>query len=282
MSCNISSSKIENPLLVELLKTLTDYFRKINADFFVIGATARDIILSNIFDEMPRRKTADLDIAIAIPDWSKFEQISLDLETLGSFVKSTKQKQRFIFKGEYLMDIVPFGGVEKDDQKILWPPDEQIGMSTLGFAQVAKHTMKVTIDNDFAIYVATLPGIFLLKLAAWNDRNLETNKDAEDMAYIISVYLSINQERAVNVYYHELYEVANFDPFIAGGVLLAYDINMIIGDTPIISNKFSQIIALEINKEDGSRLINQMIETNLTLKYLQVTECLKCMVQIIE
>lgn len=62
MSCNISSSKFENPLSVDLLKIVTGYFYKTNAEFFVIGVAARDIILSNIFDESPRRKTVDLDI----------------------------------------------------------------------------------------------------------------------------------------------------------------------------------------------------------------------------
>lgn len=106
MNCNISSSKFDNPFLGELLQTLSDYFRTADSEFFVIGATARDIILSNIFNEPARRKTADLDIAIAIPDWDRFEQISSDLTAMDCFEKSQTQKQRFIFKGEYVLDIV--------------------------------------------------------------------------------------------------------------------------------------------------------------------------------
>lgn len=280
MNCNISSSKFDNPLLGELLQTLSDYFRTADSEFFVIGATARDIILSNIFNEPARRKTADLDIAIAIPDWDRFEQISSDLTAMDCFEKSQTQKQRFIFKGEYVLDIVPFGGVEKGEAQILWPPEEQIGMSTLGFSQVAKHTLEVIVDDSYTIYVATLPGIFLLKLAAWSERNLTTNKDAEDMAYIISVYLNINQERAARDYYTELYAVENFDSFIAGGILLAYDVDLIIGSSPEISKKFAEIIESEVVKEESSRLINQIIETTPALKYNQVIGCLRNMLEI--
>ena len=45
MSLTISAEKIDNPLLVELLRQLNQTFSKIGSDFFVIGATARDIIL---------------------------------------------------------------------------------------------------------------------------------------------------------------------------------------------------------------------------------------------
>ena len=42
MSLNISSEKIDNPLLIELLRQLNRTFSKIGSDFFVIGATARE------------------------------------------------------------------------------------------------------------------------------------------------------------------------------------------------------------------------------------------------
>ena len=66
MSLNISSEKIDNPLLVELLRQLNRTFSKIGSEFFVIGATARDIILRVLANTSARRKTKDLDIAIAV------------------------------------------------------------------------------------------------------------------------------------------------------------------------------------------------------------------------
>ena len=44
MNYQISSRKIANPLLVELLHKVSRCFAEIEQDFFVIGATARDLV----------------------------------------------------------------------------------------------------------------------------------------------------------------------------------------------------------------------------------------------
>jgi predicted nucleotidyltransferase len=64
MNCSISSKNFDHPLLKPILNDLTEYFSSINIKFFVIGATARDIMLS-IHGEKARRATHDLDIAIS-------------------------------------------------------------------------------------------------------------------------------------------------------------------------------------------------------------------------
>ena len=73
MDLVISSDKIGNPLLVELLRKLTDSFGRMGREFYVIGATARDFIMSQQLEINSIRKTKDLDIAIAIPDWSAYD-----------------------------------------------------------------------------------------------------------------------------------------------------------------------------------------------------------------
>ena len=79
MNYNISSENLNNPLLKELLKELNTFFSNLNMDFYVIGATARDIILSNLYGLTPERKTADLDIAIAISGWELFNEVEKKL-----------------------------------------------------------------------------------------------------------------------------------------------------------------------------------------------------------
>lgn len=103
MSYNISSDILNNPLLKEILVKLSDFFTSIRSDFYVIGATARDIVLSGIHHQSPGRKTDDLDIAIAIPDWNRYLEISESLCKVGGFQKSTSQKQRFLYKDIYML-----------------------------------------------------------------------------------------------------------------------------------------------------------------------------------
>lgn len=118
MSLNISSETIDNPLLIDLLRQLNRTFSKIGSDFFVIGATARDIILRVLANTSARRKTKDLDIAIAVTDWDKYNEICQALIADG-FEKSIHQAQRFYF-GDYEVDIVPYGAVAKSDDNIYW------------------------------------------------------------------------------------------------------------------------------------------------------------------
>ena len=98
MSYNISSEQFSNPVLKELLHTLTDFFKSAGTEFYVIGAAALDIIMSGIHARHAGRITLDLDIAIAIPDWDKYDQISEKLCNEAAFSKVRNQQQRFLYK----------------------------------------------------------------------------------------------------------------------------------------------------------------------------------------
>jgi predicted nucleotidyltransferase len=276
MSYNISSENLNNPLLKELLKELSGFFGGVNVDFYVIGATARDIILSNLHDLVPERKTDDLDIAIAISDWSQFQSIEENLPKIEGFAKSKEQKQRFIYKRIYVIDIVPFGDVAEDDGNIYWPPDKTIAMSVWGFPEMADSTISVEIDEEFSIQIASLPGLLILKLVAWKDRHLSGSKDAYDMALLLTNYLDINIERAVEEHY-DLYETDEFDQVIAGAQLMARDVKLLIRDNEETLEYLREILAKEIELAEESSLINQLVESDASLQYEQVLACLESM-----
>lgn len=264
MYLKITSEKIANPLLVELLKKLTDSFNRMGREFYVIGATARDIIIRQLIDTTSGRRTKDLDIAIAIPDWSVFDEIKEVLVADG-FKKSTDMRQRFYY-GEYELDIVPYG-VAKDDDNIYWPPEEEIAMSVKGFDEVLSESITVNIDGEFDIRIASLHGLFLLKFNAWLDRNIETSKDAEDMSFILSNYFMANLDRNV---YTEVYDWENFDEYIVGGYWLARDLLLLLTKEQI--GYYKDCIEKELEKDDESRLFNQIIENCYGLTYETVKE----------
>ena len=268
MSLNISSEKIDNPLLVELLRQLNRTFPKIGSDFFVIGATARDIILRVLANTSARRKTKDLDIAIAVTDWDKYNSICQTLMADG-FEKSTHQAQRFYF-GDYEVDIVPYGAVAKDDDNIYWPPEETIAMSVKGFDEVLSKAITVSIDNEFEIKIASLHGLFLLKLNAWLDRNIGTNKDAEDMWYIVDNYYFANEERGIHP---EVYELDGFDLTIGGAYWLAHDIADLFSQEQI--TYYADVLRNEIEREEDSRLVVQILETSRSVTSSEVLKVLQ-------
>lgn len=265
MDLTISSEKIGNPLLIELLRKLTDSFGRMGREFYVIGATARDIIVQQLLDTASTRRTKDLDIAIAIPDWDAFEQIKERLVADG-FKKSNDMYQRFYY-GAYEVDIVPYGVVAKEDDNIYWPPEEVVAMSVKGFDEVLSEAITVSIDDEFKVKIASLHGLFLLKLNAWLDRNAKTSKDAEDMSFILSNYFMANLDREIH---QEVYDWENFDEYIVGGYWLAHDLVTLLNVNQL--NYYKEVIEGELAKQEESRLINQMIENSYSLKYETVRE----------
>lgn len=265
MSLTITSDKIGNPLLVELLRVLTGSFRRMNRDFYVIGATARDIIIQQLLNTTSGRKTRDLDIAIAIPDWGAFEQVTEALVADG-FKKDRYMHQRFYY-GDYELDVVPYGFVAKEDDNIYWPPEETIAMSVKGFNEVLADAITINIDHEFDIKIASLHGLFLLKFNAWLDRHLSTSKDAEDMSFILSNYFYANLKRNIHP---EVYDWECFDEYVVGGYWLAHDLLTLLNETQI--EYYKNCIEDELRKEENSALINQILENSNGLKYEQVRD----------
>lgn len=272
MSYQLSTDKLQDPVIKEILEKLSSYLKGENIQFYVIGATARDIVLS-LHGEKAKRATRDLDIAIAISDWAKYADVESGITKIEGFTKDTNQKQRFLFRDTFQVDIVPFGDIKKEDDRIYWPPDETVAMISLGFPEAQEKTYSVEID-DLTIDVASLAGIFILKLFAWTDRNLESNSDADDMGFIIYNYLSIHEDRAIEDHYDEIYLDEEYTTNSAGAKLLGIDIAGILKSNPETKGKLSKLLKEELEKKEESRLINQILETNKAFNYDEIIQCL--------
>ena len=274
MTYDISSDKFHHPLLKSLLDLLSISFQNDSLSFYVIGATARDIIMA-LQGEKSGRATLDLDIAMAISSWKRFKEVQAKLLQHPDIQKDHNQVQRFLYKEVLKFDIVPFGEIMQKDDKIYWPPDETVAMSVLGFEETKNDTLVVKIDEEFEIEVASLRGIFLLKLFAWRDRNQLHNRDADDIAFIIENYLAINQERAVNDLYEQIYLYSDFNNKSAGSRLLGIDVSGIIHHRSDIYYKIEELLVTEISSAEESRLINQILETNRSFSYDEALTCLE-------
>jgi predicted nucleotidyltransferase len=273
MSLDISSDKFTHPLLKPILLELTGYFKQAGISFFVIGATARDIVME-LHNEKSGRLTYDLDIAITVNDWEQWKKVEEEIVSLGNFTKDADQKQRFLYKEEFQLDIVPFGEIMKQDSKIFWPPDEDFAMSVLGFDAAEEASLKVKVDQEIEIQIASLSGIFLLKITAWKDRNHKSNKDADDIGFILENYLSINDQRAAENHYEEVY--AEHQTIITGGAtLLGIDVSEILKEYPNDLTTIKQILIDTVDQKERSILINQIIETHKMLSYEEVLESIQ-------
>lgn len=267
MNLHISSEQIANPPLANLLRRLSALFARMDREFFVIGATARDIILQVLVGTLPRRKTRDLDIAIAVTDWQNYDEIKRSLIT-GGFEKAGDSAQRFFYDG-YELDLVPFGGVADEDDNIYWPPDETVAMSVKSFGEVMASAVTVCVDDAFEIKVASLHGLFLLKLNAWLDRNISFNKDAEDLWYIIDNYYFANEARSIHP---EVYELDGFSLSLGGAYWLAHDVADLLDTDRLMF--YRDALACEMARAEDSRLLMQILETHPHLTYADVMAAL--------
>lgn len=199
MEYNITRDTLQNNLLYDTLKALSKVMYDLQLDMYVVGALARDIAMEILKMPPSPRRTADLDVAIALKDWSQFELLKEQL-LKNNFVKG-KPRQRFYYKGEdgnndYEIDIVPFGELETDE-KVAWPPEGNPEMSVKCFKDVMNIADTVVIDDTIIVKMASLSGQFLIKFDTWIDRHLLTDKDAADMLYIMDnfylAYVSFKQ-----------------------------------------------------------------------------------------
>ncbi|OUR98397.1 hypothetical protein A9Q86_15235 [Flavobacteriales bacterium 33_180_T64] len=273
MSLIISSEKFTHPLLKPILLELTEYFEQAGISFFVIGATARDIVME-LHNEKSGRLTHDLDIAITVNDWEQWQKFEKEIISLENFTKDKDQKQRFLYKDKFQLDIVPFGDIMKQDSKIFWPPDESFAMSVLGFDAAEEASLKVLVDEEIEIKIASLSGIFLLKIMAWKDRHHKNNKDSDDIGFILENYLSINDQRAAEQHYELVY--SDDQTILTGGaLLLGIDILEILKGYPKDLETVKQTLIETLEMKEHSILINQIIETHKTISYEEALKSLQ-------
>lgn len=278
MSYKIDSQKIEHPLLKPLLGELIPFFEERGISFFVIGATARDIILE-INGQQSGRRTQDIDIAISIDKWEQFEEITTELIKLENFSKDPQQQQRFLYFDKFQLDIVPFGSIMDENEKIYWPPDQSFAMNVLGFEEAEKQTVSITLDEEINFEIVNLIGIFLLKIVAWKDRHHKGNKDADDIAFIMQNYLNINLERAVENHYDDVYGIENYTELKASATLIGIDLRKLVGDNVKLRDFLINVLNKDIEKKEVSILINQILETHKTFQFEDVFESIEIIIK---
>ncbi len=262
MKNSMSKKDLENDALYNTLKALSDCVSSLGLKLYVVGATARDLMMK-LLDEYPsKRKTRDLDVAIALSDWSQFENLSQILQK--NYFRKDPANQKFYYEGkkhdnDYEVDVVPFGDIAGEDETLLWPPEYEKEMSVKCFTEVMNRSMPITIDKLFNINIATLAGQFLIKLDAWNDRHTAEydSKDADDMFLILSRYHDAYIKEP-NITPPDAVDYNNHDnETIWGAQWLASDIKNILSNEHLIY--YVNMINAELSKKTESDLINNFI-----------------------
>lgn len=257
------SGKIEKPI-VNALYTLKKVADSLNIPFFVVGASARDLILKHCYGIEPPRKTGDIDLGVEAANWQQFKELTESLIATGQFFP-TKETQRFLC-GVILIDIVPFGPITDDNKKISWPPEHEIIMSMVGFKEAFEYSITVRLSSDpvLDIKLSTLPGLAIMKLISWKDKYPERKRDAGDLLLIMNKYEEAgNSER---LYGEELplLQEEDFDARMAGIRLLGRDMAKI--SDPQTFRIIKSILDGEIEDVSQYKLVSDMIRESGSLQ----------------
>lgn len=227
------------------------------AEIFVAGAFGRDLWLRFVYGIETGRLTADLDFAAHCKSWETFDRIAEALLESGFRTPEPRRPHRFVHANGTPIDIVPFGGVERPDRRIAWPPDESHEMSLIGFRETLHSTVTFLLPGSVSVPVASLASLAALKLIAWRERGvLEPGKDARDLYIILSNYADAgNQDRLFDEI-PGLAERQDFDLELAGAELLGRDLTRVVPSD--FRSTLSHLLEQEANPQGDLRLAGDM------------------------
>jgi predicted nucleotidyltransferase len=139
------SGKVDK-VTVSALGRIHQITSSMSIPFFIVGATARDILLEVHHGIGSKRATVDIDVAVFIENWDRFKHLKDALTGAADFTP-TRDIHRLLFKKRLPVDIVPFGGVAEKGDRIEWPPVGSIKMNVTGFRECFQHTVGIKISD---------------------------------------------------------------------------------------------------------------------------------------
>jgi len=225
-----------------------------NIEYFLMGAAARDLLLRHAHNIQPSRLTEDVDFAVMVGDWNAFEALRSALVAGGDFnSRPGPATHRLRHSSGLPLDIVPFGGIERADRTIAWPPDHAEVFDCFGAREAFDVSLTVLLPERVRLQVAPIPALALLKVTAWQDRkHTHPGRDAPDLLLYLRKYLDCgNLDRATSDH-PDLFASEDFDYEMAGARLLARDLLKLFDATGI-----QRVLAILLPEadEDGTLLL---------------------------
>jgi predicted nucleotidyltransferase len=126
-------------------------------------------------------------------------------------------------------------------------------MNVAGFDDALRSAVRLKIDDDLLLRVASIPGLTILKLLAWSDRGRGDNRDASDLYTLFSTYADAGNIDRLYEDEADLLETAEFDVALAGAQLLGRDVARVSGGA--VSRRLIEILD---GAQSAADLVSQM------------------------
>ncbi|NBC18682.1 MAG: hypothetical protein GVY18_15365 [Bacteroidetes bacterium] len=221
-------------------------------DFFVIGAAALDLLLRHVHGVRHLRTTKDVDAAIAVASWDEYDAVLARLCEAHGFEPGRAPHR--VRRDDLILDIVPFGEITEGGHTVAWPEHAR-PMSVLGYDEVYEAAVGIVADDGPPVRVASLPGLAILKLIAWNEAPRRRRKDAADLCTIMMAYHDVAGGRLYDEH-ADLLEEETFDYRVAGARIYGRDVAPLLRTSPLREHI---LVILEENATgEGGGLVQAM------------------------
>jgi predicted nucleotidyltransferase len=260
------SNNISHRLPAESAEILCDvamHARALDIPFFVLGATARDIIFGVLYDIPTPRATLDIDLALRVRDWDQYTRLRTRMIGTGDYEEDRHQHQRLLHVNGALIDLVPFGPLESPAGIIAWPPEQDVMMQTAGFEEALASAIELVVgeDPECSIRVCTPAALAAMKLIAWHEKYPARKKDAQDLLFLMKEYVHAGNEGRLYADEKELFAAVNFSFEDASPMLLGRDMRKVV--TTTTRNALLRILRAETADDSQFRLLSDMTTAGL-------------------
>jgi predicted nucleotidyltransferase len=252
------SGKIDRRI-IDALAAVKSAADSLGISFFVVGATARDLILTHCYGIQTTRMTRDIDLGVEVEDWIHFQQLKDALTATGR-MSPAREIHRLLFDS-LAIDIVPFGKITIEGGRISWPPEHAVFMGTGGFKEAFDFavTVRLSTEPELDIKLPTLAGLALMKISSWKDGYPLRKRDAEDLLLIMQKYDEAGNMDRLYTQEQDLLKEEGFDTRDAAIRLLGRDMaTMAQHDT---LNTVRAILEEETRADSQFRLVGDMIRS---------------------
>jgi len=235
----------------EILEALERGFSKFGIDFYLVGATARDVWMLGVHEVPPKRATSDIDFGIMIKDSYIFDELKNYLTEVEGFTSYKENAFVLIWKDKTQIDLIPFGDLEQEGVATV-NGTGFTSMNVEGFKEVFEQASQEIQTEDQHFKVCTLAGIVILKLIAWDDRPEIRRDDIDDIAEIIKNYFHFNSE-AIWEHHSDLFtDEADLDEIASQ--YLGREIGQIISGNAQLIDRVKEILEKGLSESNSNNL----------------------------
>jgi len=228
----------------DLLDILESVFLEYDVDFYLIGATSKNLWIEGMSLKSPLKGTLDIDFAVFINDMDKYVNILKSLLEKG--FKRTKLVYRLRYNGE-LIDIMPFGGAQVGNT-IELPVIPAWSIPVSSYIETLTHSIE--ISDTFKI--VPLHGLCIMKIMAYYDRPHARQKDIDDLYFICENYFRIFSDSILDNY-SELFHETN-DEEIVGTIVLGKEMKGILNTEMELKSKVVETLKKIIPKYEDLKI----------------------------